>query len=371
MAKLADLIHTMETLAPPFFAEEWDNVGLQQGHPDQDLAKVLLALTPSEDVVDEAIAGGYDLLLTHHPLIFSGLKTLRQDHPQGRILAKMIKADLAHYCAHTNLDVAPGGVNDVLAGRLGLQDTKVLAPAGSRKTYKLTVFVPLKDVQAVQAALFQAGAGQQGAYDACSWQCEGLGSYRPLEGAQPAIGQVGHYHEEAEARLEVLVQEKDLARVQHALLQAHPYEEVAYDLFEEVHQQTPYGLGRIGQVPQPQALRDLLPRWSQALETDLKVFGSQDRVVDRVGLCGGSGQSLLNQAVRAGCQVYLTGDVRYHGFQEAQEKGIVLIDAGHYASEAPVLDHVAQRLQEAHPDLCCQLSRVEADFSWTYPYGDV
>lgn len=367
MAKLYDIMATMDHFAPPSLAEEWDNVGLQMGHPDQEVGKVLLALTATEDVIAEAIEEGADLLLTHHPLIFSGPKSLRRDRPQGRILTRMIKADLAHFCAHTNLDVAPGGVNDVLGGLLGLENLRPLSRSGGKKTYKLIVFVPLEGLPSLEQALFSAGAGRQGLYAECSWQVLGTGSFRPLEGAQPALGQVGTRHQEEEVRLELLVDEDDLAEVQKALKESHPYEEVAYDLFEEVHMGRSYGLGRLGDLPSPRPLKDLLAQWSQALGVPLRVSGDPEMMVAQVGLCGGSGQSLLGQAVKAGCQAYLTGDVRYHGFQEADEEGIALIDASHYGTEAPVLRHLGDLLSQAHPGLKCQVSRVEANLYQVFP----
>lgn len=366
MTKAKDIMQTMEALAPVSLAEDWDNVGLQVGHPEKDINRVLLALTATEDVVDEAINCRYDMILTHHPLIFSALKSMREDQPLTRILAKLIRYDIAHYCAHTNLDIADGGVNDALAAKLGLEELRPLSPSGRKKRYKLTVFVPSSDVKHVQAALFAAGAGRQGDYDSCSWQSPGTGSYRPLEGAQPAIGDVGKFHEEPEARLEVLVHEDDLYRVREALLKAHPYEEVAYDIFEEIHMDTPYGIGRIGKLSEPKALKDLLPLWSQALKTPLRYGGDPERLVEWVGLCGGSGQSYITAAAAQGCQVFLTGDVRYHGYEEALGQDLILIDAGHYASEAPVLESLQTLLKGSYPNLEIDISQVEKNLFQLY-----
>lgn len=333
------VIEALERLAPRKLAEEWDNVGLQLGSPAQETVKVIVALDLNEAVVTQAEAKGANLIVCHHPLIFKPLSKIRTDLPEGRLLARLIKADIAVYAAHTNLDIAAGGVNDVLAGRLGLRSIEGLAATGEEKLCKLTVFVPESHWQKTADAMTRAGAGHIGEYSNCTFRTRGTGSFLPLEGANPYIGSRGKLEEVEEIRLETILPESISRRVVKAMLAAHPYEEAAYDLYPLNNQAKQYALGRIGLLPQPLEAQAFVDLVKSALGVDkLRVAGMRDKVVHKVALCGGSGASLLGKAAFAGADAYLTGDVKYHEAQGAAEAGLLLLDAGHFATEWPVVE---------------------------------
>lgn len=362
MVLVKDIMQTMEAWAPQALRESWDNTGLQVGDPNQQVKRVLLALSPTGDVIQEAVDCGVQLLLTHHPLIFKGPQSLRTDTAIGKHVSALIKADIAHFCAHTNLDITDGGVNDALAQCLELIDVAPLVATGGKTFYKLVAFVPTEHIENVREALFHAGAGQQGDYSGCSWTVQGTGSFQPMAGAQPHIGAVGEVSKVQEYRLEVLVSEDDLQQVQDALRATHPYEEIAYDVFEEVHMREIFGIGRIGTIQTASCLGELLADWKKQLNlSDLRYHGDLNRPVRRVALCGGSAAGYLAQAAQAGADVYLTGDVRYHDAQLAQELGMALVDGGHYGTERPVLAHIQKTLSAAFPAVQFDVSEVEKD----------
>ena len=220
--KVKDIVKTLEAFSPTSLKEDWDNVGLQLGHPEDSVKQVLLALTPSEQVIDEAIAKGADMIITHHPFIFRGVKTLRADTAIGKMSRQCIKNDIALYCAHTNLDIAAGGVNDVLAKRLGLVDVQGLEKTTVKPRYKLVVFVPETHIEIVKEAIFKAGGGAQGNYQQCAWSISGTGQFCPQKDADPYLGQNGQLEEVKEVRLEVLVDAACLQSVITAMKQVHP-----------------------------------------------------------------------------------------------------------------------------------------------------
>lgn len=345
--QVKDIMQALEKLAPQQLKEDWDNVGLQLGDPNAEVRRVLLALTPSLAVTEEAVRRQADLIVSHHPFIFKGVKSLRTDSAIGRMSQLCLKHDIAIYSAHTNLDIARGGVNDVLAERLGLVDVEGLAETARKPRYKLVVFVPLSHLEQVKAALFAAGAGAQGAYEACAWTVQGTGQFRPQAGASPYLGTPGQLEQVKEARLEVLVDHDRLAAVLQALVAAHPYEEPAYDVFASAASATTESLGRIGRLPEPLDFDEWLERVKQALGISvLAVAGPTQGRVERVALCGGSATEFLAQAKAAGADVYVTGDMKYHDAQQAVEMGLPMVDVSHYAGERPVLAKLAAYLQE-------------------------
>lgn len=367
MVKVKDVVECMDVLAPQHLKESWDNVGLQMGHPDDNVAVVLVALTPTQDVIEEAVAEKADMLITHHPLIFKGPLTLRQDDPLGALVYELNKANMAFFCAHTNLDVAEHGVNDALGQKLGLENMRFLVETSSAPYYKLATYVPLAHFEEVQRSLFAAGAGRQGDYECCGWSCQGTGSFLPKEGSKPYLGQVGEVFLAEEQKLEVLVKAEDLSKVVEALLTSHPYEEVAYDLFKEEHLKTSYGIGRIGELAEPTSLANCLARWQENLDVErLNYTGDLGRMVKKVAFCGGSATSYLSEASAQQADVYLTGDVRYHDAQRAQEMGIALVDAGHYGTEKHALTYLQGYLQENFPEIKVIVSNVEEDFIKSY-----
>lgn len=339
------VMDAMERLAPKYLAEKWDNVGLLIGSPAQKINKILVTLDVTQAVVDQAIKDGVDLIITHHPILFTPMKTIRRDLPHGKIVADLLTANIGVYAAHTNLDSATGGVNDLLAEKLKLQDAKPLTVSYSEKIYKLVVFVPETHEDVVSHALWEAGAGHIGNYSHCAFSSQGVGSFLPLDGAEPFIGKKGELERVAEKRLETIVPERISKRVIRAMIKAHPYEEVAYDLHELLNGGNELGLGRIGKLANSLPLHEFILQVKEVLGIDyVTVSGDGEKIIKKVAVCGGSGASLIHKAAFAGADVLVTGDVKYHEGQDALAAGVALIDAGHFATEQPIVSCVAEYL---------------------------
>lgn len=336
---LADVIGALETAYPPALAASWDSVGLVAGDPADEVRKVVVAVDATAAVVDEALAGGAQLLLVHHPLLLRGVDTVGAHTPKGALLHRLIRGGCALYSAHTNADRADPGVSDALAGALGLVATRPLVPIPDTATDKWVVMVPSTDTVRVREALFAAGAGELGDYRECSWTVTGDGQFRPLPGAAPTLGVVGEVEAVREDRVEVIAPRRSRARILAALRAAHPYEEPAFDVFETADFPGSRGLGRIGELPEPQTLREFTARVAAALprtEWGVRAAGDPDRVVRTVAVCGGSGDSLLDTVSGLGADVYVTADLRHHPADEHLRRGgPALVDVAHWASEQP------------------------------------
>lgn len=336
---LADVIGALETAYPPALAESWDSVGLVAGDPADEVRKVVVAVDATAAVVDEALASGAQLLLVHHPLLLRGVDTVGAHTPKGALLHRLIRGGCALYSAHTNADRADPGVSDALAGALGLVATRPLVPIPDTATDKWVVMVPTTDTVRVREALFAAGAGELGDYRECSWTVTGDGQFRPLPGAAPTLGTVGEVETVREDRVEVIAPRRSRARILAALRAAHPYEEPAFDVFETADFPGSRGLGRIGELPEPQTLREFTARVAAALprtEWGVRAAGDPERVVRTVAVCGGSGDSLLDTVSRLGADVYVTADLRHHPADEHLRRGgPALVDVAHWASEQP------------------------------------
>ncbi|MBM4487829.1 Nif3-like dinuclear metal center hexameric protein [Prescottella equi] len=336
---LADVIGALETAYPPALAESWDSVGLVAGDPADEVRKVVVAVDATAAVVDEALASGAQLLLVHHPLLLRGVDTVGAHTPKGALLHRLIRGGCALYSAHTNADRADPGVSDALAGALGLVATRPLVPIPDTATDKWVVMVPTTDTVRVREALFAAGAGELGDYRECSWTVTGDGQFRPLPGAAPTLGVVGEVETVREDRVEVIAPRRSRARILAALRAAHPYEEPAFDVFETADFTGSRGLGRIGELPEPQTLREFTARVAAALprtEWGVRAAGDPDRVVRTVAVCGGSGDSLLDTVSGLGADVYVTADLRHHPADEHLRRGgPALVDVAHWASEQP------------------------------------
>jgi dinuclear metal center YbgI/SA1388 family protein len=347
IARIQDLVGLAHALYPPNLAESWDNVGLQAGDPAAPLDRVLVCLDPSEQAIEAARTIGAQAVLAHHPLIFQPLRQLTPATETGRILLRAAREGIAVLCAHTNLDRAPGGLNDWLAQRLGLPETVPLG-GSDEDLVKLAVFVPAGYEDTVAEALFQGGAGKIGRYDRCSFRAEGTGTFRPAAGTDPFIGRPGVDERVREIRLETIVPRERLPRVIERMLKAHPYEEVAYDLFPLANRRPGIGLGRIGRLAAPTTLDVFAAEVKRALAVShLRVVGNPAARVGKVALCGGSGASLLPEAVRQGADVLVTGDLKYHEARNAESQGICLIDAGHFATERIAIEGLAAALGRA------------------------
>ncbi len=343
MAK--DLVHIMERLAPPGLAEEWDNSGWQVGDPEAKVQKVLLALDLTGEVVEEAEKFGAQLIISHHPLLLKGIKSVRRDNPVGSLFFRLIQSGIGVYAAHTTLDSADGGVNDVLARMLGLHQTEILQPAQRRQLLKLVVFVPVSHADAVREAISRAGAGYIGNYSHCTYNLKGTGTFCPLEGTSPFIGVTGRLEQVEEIRIETIIKQEETDRVLQAMLEAHPYEEVAYDLYPLVNKGAVLGLGRIGLMAGAVTLAELAGIVRQVLQGNcLRYGGTSDSVVQRVAVCGGSGGDLWTLAWEKGADVLVTGDIRYHIARDMLAAGMCFIDAGHFATERVVLPVLREQL---------------------------
>ncbi|MEG6585844.1 Nif3-like dinuclear metal center hexameric protein [Dendrosporobacter sp. 1207_IL3150] len=342
------IMDAIDKLAPRYLAEDWDNVGLLIGSPAQVVDNILVSLDITEDVIEKAVEKGVNLIISHHPLIFKPLAHLRTDNPQGRIIARLLKNDIAVFAAHTNLDTAAGGVNDILAQRLSLQGIEMLTSSFSERLVKLAVFVPKDYIEEVRNAITEAGAGYIGNYSHCTFYTEGIGTFLPLEGTSPFIGEKGKLEFVQELRLETVFPERISKRIIKAMLRSHPYEEVAYDVYPLHNAGKELGLGRIGKLVSTKTLEELTLEVKKILNIEwVRVVGDPGKTVNKVAVCGGSGAGLIKRAAFMGADVLITGDVKYHEAQEALSLGVSLIDAGHFATEIPVVDSIVEHLEKS------------------------
>ena len=351
MARLADVVAAVHAAYDPRWAEPWDAVGLVCGDPDAEVRRVLLAVDPVEPVVDEALAWGAELLLTHHPLYLQGTTSVAATTPKGRVVHRLLTSGAGLLVAHTNADVARPGVSDALAEAVGLRDTVPLRTSTTGALDKVVVFVPLADADRLIDAMAGAGAGRLGDYERCAWTTTGTGTFTPLAGAQPAVGSVGERAQVAEARVEMVLARSLRADVLRAMRAAHPYEEPAFDVFELAELPADRGLGRVGELAEPAPLGALVLRIAEALPATawgVRAAGDPELMVSRLAVCGGSGGELAGAAAAAGAQALLTADQRHHTTAEARaEHGVALIDAAHWATEQPWLHQAARVIQEA------------------------
>ena len=332
MSQIRDLAAYLESLAPLVYQESYDNSGLLVGDPTTEIKGVLVTLDATESVVNEAINKGCNVVVAHHPIVFKGLKKLTGKTYVERTVIKAIKNDIALYAAHTNLDNVAGGVNFKIAEKLNLQHVRVLAPKTQVLT-KLVTFVPVADTQRVLDALHEAGAGQIGNYSRVSFRTEGTGAYQAGQGANPALGEVGEYHNEPEYRIEVIFPVPLQETVLAALRASHPYEEIAYDLYTLNNQHQEVGSGAMGELPEALSGTAWLSYLKEHMNLNLiRYTPLPDRPVRRVAVCGGVGSFLLPDALRAGADVFVTADYKYHEFFDADGR-IGICDIGHYESE--------------------------------------
>ncbi|WP_016690839.1 Nif3-like dinuclear metal center hexameric protein [Rhodococcus rhodochrous] len=376
-ATLREVIDVLETAYPPSLAESWDSVGLVAGDPDEPVRKVLLAVDATAAVVDEAIGWGAQLLLVHHPLLLRGVDTVGAHTPKGALIHRLIRGGCALFTAHTNADRANPGVSDALAGALGLTGLRPLEAKPEPATDKWVVMVPSDAADAVRAGLFAAGAGALGNYRECCWSTTGTGQFRPVDGADPAIGSVGDLERVPEDRIEVIAPRRSRAAVLAALRDAHPYEEPAFDIIELADLPSDRGLGRVGELPQTRTLREFTADVAAALpvtEWGVRGAGDPDRPVRTVAVCGGSGDSFLGLATAQGADVYVTADLRHHPADEhLRAGGPALVDVAHWASEYPWCAQARDVLDGAFADRDgwqARVSELRTD-PWTTAAGAV
>lgn len=364
--KTADIVGIINKIAPPVLAEAWDNPGLQIGDPSAEVGRIMVALDPTPEVIDSAIAASCQLLVTHHPLIFKPLNSISTATPHGASIQKAIKSGLSILSLHTNYDIASGGLNDLLAGKLGLLNGVPLKITATCEMAKLVVFVPGDHLERLRSALFPFCA-TQGMYRDCSFAAAGVGTFTPLDGAEPFTGTVGVLARVPEERLEVQILRTHLPRAVRALLAAHPYEEPAFDIYPLLNEGEKLGLGRVGSLSESLTLAEYADRLKKVLSAPaLRYVGDPDARIAKVALCSGSGASLLRDAVRSGADLLVTGDVKYHEARDAEGLGIALIDAGHFPTEIIMVNEVTERLGQAlavagYTDCRVEACRTEID----------
>jgi dinuclear metal center YbgI/SA1388 family protein len=330
--KIKEIISLLEQLAPPAYAEEYDNVGLLVGNAQNEVTGVLCTLDCIENVIDEAVLHKCNLIIAHHPIIFKGLKKLTGSNYVERTVMKAIKHDISIYAIHTNLDHVSDGVNKIICDKIGLNGTKVLKPKANI-LLKLAVFVPNADVEKIRNVLFLNGAGNIGNYSECDFELEGTGGYMANENANPVLGEKNIRHTENETRVEVIMPIYLKNKIVSAMIKAHPYEEVAYDVYELKNVNATVGSGMVGEFEKPMDIDIFKSQIKKAF--GLGVIRHTQFLKDkiqRVAVCGGSGSFLLKDAISAGADVFITADFKYHEFFDSENQ-IVIMDIGHFESE--------------------------------------
>jgi len=351
---LNEIIEELQRLAPPEYQESYDNSRLLYNSKNQELNAVLVCLDVTEKIVDEAIAKGAGLIISHHPLIFSGIKSLTGKNEVERAFIKAIKNDIAIFAIHTNLDNVSQGVNAKIAEKLGIEKPRILAPKkGVLK--KLVVFVPRANAEALSEALWAAGAGRIGEYDQCSFKSEGVGSFRPSAQANPSLGKRGSLHHEEEIRLEVLVEQHCISKTIKAMHANHPYEEVAYELYAIENEHPNIGSGMYGDLAEPIDAMTLLKQIKNTFGGMLRYTHLPKDKIQRIAWCGGSGSFLLDNAKKVGAELFLSADFKYHQFFEADNE-ILIADIGHYENEQFTISLIAEYLRKKFPTFAVLLT---------------
>ncbi|HZJ84178.1 MAG TPA: Nif3-like dinuclear metal center hexameric protein [Syntrophomonadaceae bacterium] len=347
LSLIKDITSIIEEQFPLHLAEEWDNSGLQIGSLENQLSQIIVALDLDKQVVDEAIRAKAELIITHHPMFMQGLKSINYNSYQGQLIKEIIKNNLTVYSAHTNLDMGENGLNDWLASLLGLDNVSLLGRDKEDGLIKLVVYLPISHINEVRQAINDAGSGHIGNYSDCTFRTLGIGTFKPGEATNPFFGQAGQLSEVEEYRLETVVYKSKLAQVLRAMHAAHPYEEVAYDLYELQNPGKAYGLGRMGLLPASLTLKDFANQVKSQLNLEyLRMVGDLDKRVKRVAVIGGSGASFIHKVAQQNVDVLVTGDVKYHEAQEAEKLGLAVIDAGHHGTEEIMTYQMVRWLRE-------------------------
>jgi dinuclear metal center YbgI/SA1388 family protein len=360
MSSIKNITDYLEKIAPLALQESYDNSGLITGNPETIVSGIMLCLDSTEDVIDDAIANDCNLVIAHHPIVFSGIKKLNGKNYVERTIIKAIKNDIAIYAIHTNLDNVLVGVNKIIAEKLGLINLKILSPKASLLK-KLVTFCPPDHAEKVRTALFNAGAGGIGNYDECSFNITGEGSFRGNESSKPFVGQIGVRHTETESRIETIFESYKRNDVLKALFQSHPYEEVAYDIYPLDNSHPQIGSGIVGELSENQHETEFLQFVKRKMNAgSLRHTSLTGKEVKRVAVCGGSGSFLLNDAIKADAQIFITADFKYHQFFDADKK-IVIADIGHFESEQFTIDLIKTLILEKFSTFAVRLTKVNTN----------
>lgn len=343
--KIRSILSFLEMKAPGFLQESYDNSGLLVGNPENESTGVLISLDCTKEVLDEALALGVNTIISHHPIIFSGLKRFTGRTYVERVVMKAIKHDLNLISYHTNLDNVSHGVNKKIADLLGLTQTKILLPK-EELLCKVVVFAPVSHAQQVREAMFEAGAGQIGNYDSCSFNASGTGTFRAGEGTTPFVGEHGKVHEENEVRIETIVAKPKAMRVIEKMKEVHPYEEVAYDIIPLMNVWSEVGSGMIGELATPMAAEDFALLVKKNMKASVvKMTKDTGKKIQKVAVCGGSGRFLLEKAIASGADAFISSDFKYHEYFDALGR-IVVLDIGHFETEQFTIDLISDWFAE-------------------------
>ena len=358
--KIRDIVSSIEEMAPLTYQESYDNAGLLIGSYDSDVAGILICLDVVESVVEEAIKKGANLIIAHHPIIFKGLKRFNGNNYVERTVILAIQNNIAIYAAHTNLDSVKGGVSDRICDLIGLQNRKILSPV-SEDLYKLVTFVPNEYAQKVRDALFEAGAGCIGNYDSCSYSTEGTGSFRGGENTDAFVGEKGKLHLESEVRIETVFSKHLKRKISTTLMKIHPYEEVAFDIYQLENDNNQVGLGMIGELLSPEEPLFFLKRIKEIFGSGcIKYTEIRKKEIKTVAVCGGSGSSLLRKAISQNADIYVSGDFKYHEFFDAEGR-IIIADIGHYESEQFTRDIFYEIVTKKFPNFAVHISEINSN----------
>ncbi|MCF8008272.1 MAG: Nif3-like dinuclear metal center hexameric protein [Halanaerobiales bacterium] len=357
MINMQKVIAKISKLAPNTDALDWDNSGLQVGEYNLNVNKIMVTMDLNLAVLDEAINKKIDMIISHHPLIFNSLKSIHDQTKTGKIIIKAIKNNIAIYSTHTNMDIADGGLNDYLTRLLLIENTELLSKEKEYKVYKLAVYVPEKDADKLRQALFDKGAGNIGNYSNTSFNITGEGTFKPGENTDPYLGKKGSTEHVKEIKIETIVKESKIDNVIKQMLKTHPYQEVAYDIYQLPLQSKYKGIGRIGNLKESMVLKDYCEIVKQKLNiTNLKVSGDLDSEIKKVAICSGAGTDYISTAKTQGADLFITGDIKFHEAQLAQDYGLNLIDANHFNTEIIFIDLIADYLEEL-----CSKENYEVD----------
>ena len=355
--KLKEIVIFLDQLAPFSLQESYDNSGIQVGRADAEVTGALLTIDVTEEVLDEAIKQKINLIISHHPLIFQGIKSITGKNMVERIVVKAIRNDINIVSVHTNIDAVTGGVNSKICDKLGLVNRKILNPVQG-ELLKLVFFVPVEQADQVRDSVFKAGAGVIGNYDCCSFNASGKGSFRAGEGTNPAVGKKGELHFENELRIETIFPKFKKSEILSALLNSHPYEEVAYDLYPLENKWDQAGMGMIGSLEEAMEEHEFLNGLKKIFNSGcIKYSAMLNKKIKKVAVCGGSGSFLIKTAISAGADAFVSGDIKYHQFFEAEKK-ILIADIGHFESEQFTKELFYESLTKKFPKFALRLSEV-------------
>ena len=358
--KLQKIIDVIEKFAPSIYQESYDNSRLLTGNNSMEIRGALLALDCTEEIIDEAIENDCNLILCHHPIIFSGLKKITGSNYVERVIIKAIKNDIAIFACHTNLDNVYQGVNQKIASKIGLVQTEILSPhQGLLK--KLITYCPNSYAEKVRTGLFAAGAGKIGNYDCCSFNSEGTGTFKGNENANPFAGEKNNLHYENEIKIEVIYEKHLQNQIINALKSNHPYEEVAFDIYSIENSHPKIGSGLIGELKEEENEKEFLQRIKKIFNCEsIRHTALLGKKVKRIAVCGGSGSFLLNPAISSGADIFISADFKYHQFFDADNK-IVIADIGHYESEQFTTEIFYDVIQEKLPKFAVRLTKKNSN----------